>query len=531
MQPFQPYRYPPRFASRRSNVFAQGGMVATSNYLASAAGLRVLENGGNAIDAAVVAAFVMTVVEPHSSHVGGDAFAIIARPNGELVGLNASGRAPARLTREHVAAARVTKIPREGPLSIAVPGQLDGLASMLGRFGTIGLDTALEPAIRYAENGFVVSEESSARWVPYADKLKKYSSGPNPYLVDGRGPNPGELFRMPAYARTLRTIAEGGPEVFYRGKLAAAICAGAAPQGALIAPEDFAAYRSEWVDTIAVDYRGVTVHELPPNGQGLVATLAIGALAEHRLGEFGTPELVHLQAEAVKAGFAAGVPLVADPDWFPLSKASFGRDALKRLAKEIDPRRASVRSNLMPPGSDTIFLCVGDAQGNLVSLITSVFSSFGSGIVAGDTGVILQNRAANFSLDPDSANALEPGKRAYNTIIPGMAVRDGRPWMAFGVMGGGMQPQGHLQVMANLVDFGMTPQEALDAPRFRIGAEGEVNLEPSFAGVQSGLEKLGHRTAIEGKLGYYGGGQIVMREGDVLIGATDPRKDGVAIGF
>ncbi len=294
MQSFQAYRYPPRFGSRRSNVFAQGGMVATSNYLASVAGLRVLEQGGNAIDAAVVAAFVMTVVEPHSSHIGGDAFAIIARPSGELVGLNASGRAPARLTREHVTAAGFTKMPQEGPLSIAVPGQLDGLAGMLSRFGTIGLDKALAPAIAYAESGFIVSEESSARWMLHAGKLKKYSRTPNPYLVDVRGPNPGELFRMPAYAKTLRAVADSGPDIFYRGKLAEAICAGAAPQGALISPEDFAAHRSEWVETIAVDYRGVTVHELPPNGQGLVATLAIGALAAHTLGEFGTPETLHL---------------------------------------------------------------------------------------------------------------------------------------------------------------------------------------------------------------------------------------------
>jgi gamma-glutamyltranspeptidase/glutathione hydrolase len=528
-----------RFRSRRSVVHGRRGAVATSQPLAAAAGLRVLLAGGNAFDAAVATAAALNVVEPMSTGIGGDAFALCwAAGDTKVHALNASGRAPLAARLDDYRARFGDRMPQQGIHSVTVPGTVDGWATLLQRFGTMSLGQVLAPAIEYASEGFPVSELIARAWHGAVGRLSRHADTAKAYLVDGRAPRAGELFRQPDLARTLRLIAQEGRDAFYCGEIAQKLVACSSREGGLFTAEDFSRHRSAWDEPIHVGYRGYEVYECPPNGQGIAALIALNVLSGHDLGAmcWGSAEHWHLVAEAVKIGFAEASQYVADPAFveLPLAELLSAAHAEKRRAG-IDPERASTEPRLMPPPSDTVYLSTADGHGNCCSFINSLYNGFGSGVVAGDTGICLQNRGGLFSLDPSHRNRLEGGKRPYHTIIPAMVLRDGRPWLSYGVMGGFMQPQGHVQVLSNLVDFGMNPQEALDAPRFRVLEGQRVAVEQNVgAETIQGLRRRGHDVVEEPPLtSTFGGGQAILidPESGVLSAASEPRKDGAALAF
>jgi gamma-glutamyltranspeptidase/glutathione hydrolase len=521
-------------------------MVATSQPLAAQAGLRLLLAGGNAIDAAVATAATLGVVEPFSTGIGGDAFALVymAR-SGEVLALNASGRSPAAWTLEEAlrrcgADGGTPAIPITGGLSITVPGTVDGWASIIERCGRMSLAEVLEPAISYAEQGFPVSPLIAQSWEGLVPKLRDGYGG-EAFLVGGRAPRAGEIFRQPELGRTMRAIAEGGRAAFYTGPIAEALAAAAQAAGSYLTADDLAAHRSTWETPIEVRYRGLRVLECPPNGHGLVALLALNTLRDDDIAAlgWGTPATLHLQIEALRAAFADGLYYVADPEHAPAPlEALLGLAYGSRRRGMINRRRAGSYRHERPIEGDTIYLTTADAEGNVVSFINSLYHGFGSGVAAPGTGVMLQNRGALFALDPAHPNCLVPGKRPYHTIIPAMALgADGRPRISFGVMGGFMQPQGHVQVLQNMLDFGYDPQQALDAPRFCIvEGRGAVLAEPGVPeGSLAALAALGHdiRYAGPGERGSFGGGQIIAVDPNngVYMAGSDPRKDGCAVGF
>lgn len=532
------------YPSRRSVVMGTGGMVATSQPLAAQAGLRILLAGGNAADAAVAVAAVLSVVEPMSTGVGGDAFALVYDAESRRVrALNGSGRAPQALSAQTFAERGLDRIPMTGILPVTVPGTVDAWAALLAEHGTMSLAQALAPAIAYAEHGFPVSEIIAAAWHAASGKLLASPEAARTYLVGGsRAPRPGELVRLPGLAGTLRLIAEGGRDAFYRGTIASAIVQTSERAGGLLSRSDLAAHRSTWDEPISVEYRGYTIYECPPNGQGLTALLALNILSGFELAGLGagTAEALHLQIEALRLAFADAAAAIGDPALAEIPAAALLADkhAAARRAL-IRPGRAlrNVAAGALPGGSDTVYLTVVDAAGNAVSFINSLYSAFGSGVVVGETGIVLQNRGACFVLDPAHPNCLAPGKRPYHTIIPGMALRGDRLWSSFGVMGGFMQPQGHVQVLVNMLDFGMSPQAALDAPRFELiepYAGGELvaiesGVDPAAA---RGLAALGHRITPAAAEFSFGGGQIiVLDEQGVRRGGSDPRKDGCVVAY
>ena len=531
------------FNSRRSTVHATHGMVATSQPLAAMAGLRVLMDGGNAVDAAVATAATLNVVEPMSTGVGGDVFALIWKAaDKEVLALNGSGRAPMAATIEDLQAKGHRRMPAFGPLSVSVPGTVHGWEVLLKSEGTMTLADALAPAIDYAENGFPVSDIIGFQWKQQEDKLAALPSGQE-MLVNGRAPREGDLMRLPTLARTLRAVAEGGSEAFYTGPIAAAMADFVQEQGGWLSEQDLAAHRSDWDEPISTDYRGVTCWECPPNGQGIIALEALNIVEGFDVAGMG-PQSVdryHHLIEATRLGFADAFEYLADPrcaevpidGWISKEYARWRRTL-------IDPERAmdSAPYGRMVPGSDTVYISVIDGAGNACSLINSVFANFGSGLVAPGTGIVLHNRASLFSAVPGHPNALTGGKRPFHTIIPAMATRDGELWLSYGVMGGFMQPQGHLQVITNMVDFGMDAQDALNALRFQIAGDG-VWLEGDVdQDVVTGLHRRGHRVNVmhgpqRGGAGGMGGGQIISRDPDsgVLSGGSEPRKDGAAVGW
>jgi gamma-glutamyltranspeptidase / glutathione hydrolase len=529
-----------RFRSHRSPIVARHGAVATSQPLAAQAGLRVLQAGGNAADAAVVTAIVLNVVEPMSTGAGGDAFALIRwADEGRVRALNGSGRAPAAADPEALRARGWTKIPTYDPVAITTPGSVDAWSELLSAYGTLSWEEALQPAIHYAENGFPVSPIIAGQWRAAADRLREDAEAARVYLPGGEPPRAGQLFRQPDLARTLRRVAERGPAEFYAGETARAMADCVQAKGGWLDLADLRAQRSTWDDAISTDYRGVVVYEHPPNGQGLTALIALNlALAsDPGASDWGSPDATHLLIEVMKLGFADGYRYIADPAMSSVPvEALLSRAYAAERARLIDPGSAlsDPAPGVIPPANDTVYLTVVDGDGNAVSFINSLFHSFGAGIVAPGTGVCLQNRGCLFNLEADHPNLLAPGKRPYHTIIPAMACRDGELWLSFGVMGGFMQPQGHLQVLTNLLDFGMSPQEALDAPRWRVNQEGSVSLEPGFPdGLRPALAEKGHR--LESELPAFsdgfGGGQLIAREDGILWGASDPRKDGCAVGW
>ncbi|HEX6387770.1 MAG TPA: gamma-glutamyltransferase [Anaerolineae bacterium] len=533
---FEAYTFP----SRRSNVIARKGLVATSQPLAAQAGLDVLKTGGNAVDAAIATVATLCVVEPCSTGVGGDAFALIwiARDR-KLYGINASGPAPMALTADWIRGQGYETVPALGPVPITVPGSVRGWQLALERFGTLGLDTLLSRPIDYAGHGFPVSQRIARAWQWSTEKMSAHPDSRRVWLPDGRAPRPGELFRNPEFASTLQILAEQGYDAFYEGDIGRQIAECVQAAGGVLTQADLARYRAEWVEPISIEYRqGFTFHEIPPNGQGLTALLALNIVRGFDLPALGhgSAETYHVLIEAIKLAFADAYAHVADPRQADTPLSGLLSDS---YARERQSLISSLQSLYPTPGQpeghgDTVYLTVADSDGNMVSWIQSLYMGFGSGLTAGTTGVQLQNRGANFTLEPGHPNEAAPGKRPYHTIIPGFITRNGQAWSSFGVMGGFMQPQGHLQVGVNLVDFSMDPQTALDAPRFRWLQGREVALEPAIGDdVRISLKQKGHELLPKGKPMSYGGGQVIVRDPDtgVLIGGSEPRNDGMAMGW
>ena len=526
----------------RSVVRAQHGMVATSQPLASQVGLEVLKRGGNAVDAAIAMAAVLNVTEPMMTGVGGDMFAIVYwAKTKELKGLNASGRAPHALSLDYFAKNNIKRMPEFGMTSITVPGAVDGWTTLRDKYGTMKLADLLAPAIGYAENGFPVMEKAAEDWNAEVQKLKRTPAAASNYLIDGRAPRPGEIFRQPNLARTLRTIANGGRDAFYKGPIAKSIVDYMKDNGGFITMEDLAATKADWVEPISTNYRGYQVYELPPNGQGITALIALNILEGFDLGAMRSQpaQYYHTMIEAMKLAFADRNRYIADPTFskVPVSELLSKDYAAKRRAL-IDPRKALDNP---PPGdinlgSDTTYFTVVDKDGNGVSFINSLFDAFGSGVVGGDTGIVFQNRGSAFSLDPKHPNAIAPGKRPFHTLIPAMVMKDNQLFMSFGVMGGAIQAQGHVQVLVNLIDLKMGLQEAIDAPRYRFTSGRSVLLEDELgSSVIEQLLSMGHvRGKPPGVLrSSMGGGQAIMIDpvSKTLMGASDPRKDGMALGY
>ena len=526
----------------RSVVRSEHAMVASSQPLASEVGLDVLKRGGNAVDAAIAMAAMLNVTEPMMTGIGGDAFMLVywSRTK-ELKGLNASGRAPRALSPDYFGKKKITKMPEFGMESITVPGAFDGWVTLLEKYGTMKLADLLSPAIDCAENGFPVMEKTAEDWNAEVAKLKKNPAAAANYLIDGRAPRAGEIFRQPNLARTLRTLALGGRDAFYKGEVAKAIADYCKKNGGFISLADLAAQKSEWVDPISTTYRGYTVYEIPPNGQGLTALLTLNILEGFDLATLSKQPVryYHTLIEATKLAFADRNRYIADPAFSKVPVAELlSKDYAAKRRALINPNKAldSPPPGEINVGSDTTYFAVVDKDGNAVSFINSLFDAFGSGIVAGDTGIVLQNRGSAFSLDREHPNHLEPGKRPFHTIIPAMVFKDNELFMSFGVMGGGIQPQGHVQVLVNIIDLGMGLQQAIDAPRFRYMNARDVLFEDELgATVISRLMAMGHvRATPPGVLrSSMGGGQAIMIDpvNKTLMGASDPRKDGLAIGY
>ena len=528
------------FAARRSVVMARHGMIATSQPLACDAGLTILKRGGNALDAAVAAALALGVVEPMSTGIGGDAFLLYYRAADQRIyGVNGSGRCPRRLTLDALRQRGIEGVPETGWGSVTVPGAIDAFAEVLQRHGRLGLAEAVEPAYAYARDGFPVSEIIAEQWRHDAPLLSRQATSAQTYLVDGKPPRAGDVHRQPQLAETLRLIGDKGRDAFYCGDIARRIVAFSDADGGFFELEDFASHATEWVEPIGTEYRDHTVLELPPNGQGITALMILNVLQGFDLAahDYGSAGYYHLLIEATKQAFADRNRYIADPACAEVPVAGLLSKAYAAARRdEIDPGRAGDFSPGAPAAfGDTVYVTCVDAERNVVSLIHSLFQGFGSGIVAGDTGICLQNRGAGFVADPDHPNALRPGKRPFHTIIPAMILRGGKPWMSYGVMGGHMQAQGHVQVALNCIDFGMNVQEALEAPRYRIMGGREVALERAVPqAVRNELGFMGHELWPLGARNVsYGGGQAILidHERGVLQGGSDYRKDGCAMGY
>jgi gamma-glutamyltranspeptidase/glutathione hydrolase len=529
--------------SGRSVVRAPQGMVASSQPLASQAGLEVLKRGGNAVDAAIAMAAVLNVTEPMMTGIGGDMFALVYWSKTDRIeGLNASGRSPRALTREYFANRGITEMPVDGHETVTVPGAFDGWVTLLERYGTMPLADLLEPAIAYADNGFPVMEKVADDWAPEVGRLLRSPAAADTYLIDGRAARPGEVFHQKKLAQTFRTLAGGGRDAFYRGPIGRAIVDYCQRNGGFLTMEDLAAHQSEWVEPISTSYRGYTVFEIPPNGQGLTALLTLNILEGIDLQAMRSEpdRYYHTLIEATKVAFADRNRYIADPAFAEIPvETLLSKDyaAGRRLLLDRDRATDPPAYGDVRVGTDTTYLTVIDKDRNAVSFINSIFYPFGSGIVAGDTGILLQNRGGGFSLDPDHPNRLEPGKRPFHTIIPAMVFKEGRLLMSFGVMGGDVQPQGHVQVLVNLIDRGLNLQEAIDAPRVRyISGRGVMMEDELTAPVIERLIARGHERVLpEGRThrGLMGGGQAIMidHETGALLGASDFRKDGLALGY
>ena len=529
------------YPSTRLPVFGRN-VVSTSHPLAAQAGLRMLWAGGNAVDAAIATAAAMTIVEPVSNGLGSDAFCILWDGQA-LHGLNASGRAPAAWTpayfrRKHGADA--TTPPRRGWDSATVPGAVAGWVALSERFGRLPFADLLQPAIEIAERGYAVPVVVQQKWAAAAALLAGEPGFAEAFLPRGRAPRVGEQFRFEAAARSLRLIAASRGEAFYRGEIAAAAAAHAQAHGGAMTAADFAAYAPEWVTPLAQGYRGHTLHEIPPNGQGIAAQIALGILQHFDLGSLPVDGIAsqHLQIEAMKLAFADVYRYVSEPASMEVTPAAMLDDAyLAGRARLIDPARAQDFGAGSPVKGGTIYLTAADERGMMVSFIQSNYMGFGSGVVVPGCGLSMQNRGHGFSLDAASPNVVAPGKRPFHTIIPGFLTKDGRPQMSFGVMGGNMQPQGHLQTLVRMLDHSQHPQAACDAPRWRFNHGLEINVERHMDPTTvQGLAALGHRIdVIDDSYQDFGAGQFIWRLGDPAaegyVAASDARRDGQAAAF
>jgi gamma-glutamyltranspeptidase/glutathione hydrolase len=528
MTPFSwelPYAWP------RKPLLA-ANVVSTSQPLAAQAGLRMLLAGGNAVDAILATAITLTLVEPVSNGIGSDAYAIVWDGK-TLHGLNASGRSPAGWTPEYFAGQK--GVPVRGWNSVSVPGCVSAWRELSTRFGKLPFDKLFEPAIGYGRDGFLVSPTIARQWAAQVAELRGQPGFAEAFLPDGKPPLPGQQFRFPHHAATLEKIAATKGEAFYRGELADKLEAHARANGGVMKASDLAAHKSDWVDTLTMDYRGYTLHELPPNGQGIVALIALGILENFDVASYSvdSADSVHMQIEAVKLAFADAQAYVADIDYMPFPPARMLDKAyLKSRAKLIDMKKAQPFAAGTPPKGGTVYLTAADASGMMVSMIQSNYMGFGSGIVVPGTGISLQNRGATFVLKEGHPNRVGPNKRPYQTIIPGFVTKGGKPVMSFGVMGGTMQPQGHAQVMVRIADYGQNPQAASDGPRFRWVQGMDVSVEGGFpAATLEALKQRGHHIVTVDDYNQFGCAQMIWKLDGGYFAASDPRRDGQAVGF
>ena len=534
--------------STRSEIIAENGMVATSHPLATQIGIDILKKGGNAVDAAIAANAAIGLMEPTGNGIGGDLFAIIwIENNKKLYGLNASGRSPKNLKLEYFKNNGFSKIPAYGPLPVSVPGCVDGWFEMHEKFGNLNMKQILEPAISYAENGFPVSELVSYYLGISAKNFGKYPNFNETYLINGFSPKKGQIFKNKDLANTLKIISDKGRSGFYEGKIAKIMSDFIIDQGGFLSYEDLKNHKSDWIEPVSTNYRGYDVWELPPNGQGIAALQMLNLLEKFDIKSmgFGSAEYIHHFVEAKKIAFADRAKYYADMDFNEIPvEYLISKEYADKRRDEINPTRAarSVKAGEIENG-DTIYLTVADKDGNIVSLIQSNYRGMGSGMVPPGLGFMLQDRGELFSLDEDHYNVYEPEKRPFHTIIPAFITKDNKPYISFGLMGGAMQPQGHAQIVINLIDFGMNLQEAGDAPRIRhvsnqqpTGGEmfdgGELSLESGFDYKEiRKLMKFGHKVIFS--LGSFGGYQAIMYDDElgVYFGASESRKDGSAMGY
>jgi gamma-glutamyltranspeptidase/glutathione hydrolase len=523
----------------RTPIFARNA-VATSQPLAAQAGLRMLLKGGNAVDAAIAAAAAITIVEPVSNGLGSDNFALVWDGN-RLHGLNSSGVSPKAWTAEYFARKHGTSFPQRGWDSVTVPGAVAGWVALSERFGKLPFADLLEPAIELAERGHAVAPIVSGKWAAQVPILQSQPGFAEAFMPHGRAPLPGERFQFAAAGKTLRAIADSKGEAFYRGDVAARLAAHSSANGGSMTTSDLADFRCQWVEPIEKDFEGYTVHEIPPNGQGIAALMALGMVQHLDLADHApdSVEAMHLQIEAMKLAFADVYRYVADSDHMTTVTARhlLDDDYLAARARLIDPKRASDVLHGTPPKGGTIYLSAADESGMMISLIQSNYMGFGSGIVVPDTGVSLQNRGHGFSLEAGHPNQVGPGKRPFHTIIPAFLTKQGRAQMSFGVMGGNMQPQGHLQTLVRMLVYKQQPQAACDAPRWKVQAGLSLDCESSMdPATVEGLRQLGHR--IESTFDAYmdfGSGQFIWSLSEDLedgyVAASDSRRDGHAVGY
>jgi gamma-glutamyltranspeptidase/glutathione hydrolase len=532
----------------RSEVIAKHGMAATSQPLATQVALDILKAGGNAIDAAIAANATLGLMEPTGNGIGGDIFAIIwDAKTQKLYGLNGSGRSPKSLTLDYFIENGYEKIPAYGPLPVSVPGCVDGWFEMHKKFGSMKMEDILQPAINYAREGFPISELIAYYWGRSVPFLSQYPNFTETFTIDGKAPEKGEIFKNPYLANTLEKIAKNGRDEFYKGSIAKEIARYIKEQGGFLSYEDLANHTSEWVEPISTNYRGYDIWELPPNGQGTAALQILNILEGYDIASmgFGSADYIHTFTEAKKLAFEDRAKYYSDPDFndIPVKKL-ISKEYANERSKLINPARAARN---YPAGEleqgNTIYLTVADQEGNMVSLIQSNYRGMGSGMTPKGLGFILQDRGELFSLDKNHMNCYEPAKRPFHTIIPAFITKDGKPFMSFGVMGGSMQPQGHAQIVINMIDFGMNLQEAGDAPRIRHGGSSQPTGEKMNDGgtlhLESGIDyevireltKKGHRIIFD--VGGYGGYQAIMydEKNGVFYGASESRKDGQAAGY
>ncbi|MGA7467481.1 gamma-glutamyltransferase family protein [Mycobacterium sp.] len=526
MRPFGwelPYAWP------RKPVLATN-VVCTSQPLAAQAGLRMLADGGSAVDAAIATAIALTVVEPVSNGIGSDAFAIVWDGR-QLHGLNASGRSPAAWTPEYFG---VDGVPALGWNSVTVPGAVSAWVELHAKFGKLPFERLFEPAISYGRKGFLVSPTIAEQWAAQVPLFASQPGFAETFMPGGRAPSPGERVTLPDHAATLELIATTHGEAFYRGELAAKLEAHASANGGAMRAGDLAAHHADWVGTISGGYRGYTVHEIPPNGQGIVALIALGILEHFDMSSFAidSADSVHVQIEAVKLAFADAQAYVADIEHMTVRPEHLlDQEYLRQRATLIDRARAKSASAGTPRGG-TVYLTAADVSGVMVSMIQSNYLGFGSGVVVPGTGISLQNRGADFTVTRGHPNQVGPNKRPYHTIIPGFLSKDGAPVMSFGVMGGPMQPQGHVQVVERIVDHGQNPQAACDGPRFRWAQGLQVCCENGFpASTLDELRRRGHELVTTGDYNQFGSCQAIWRLDDGYLGVSDPRRDGQAVGL
>jgi gamma-glutamyltranspeptidase/glutathione hydrolase len=523
------------YPSPRIPLFARN-VVSTSHPLASQAGLRMLQQGGNAVDAAIATAAALTIVEPVSCGLGSDAFAIVWDGK-EMHGLNSSGHAPSAWNTDYFKDKHNGRIPERGWDAVTVPGAIAGWVALSKKFGKLPFADLLQPAIELAERGHLVAPVVQQKWTNAIPILKNQPGFAQAFMPHGRAPQVGELFVFKEAADSLKKIAASEGESFYRGELAAAIASHAKENGAAMTASDLAAFQPEWVKPIQKNYAGYTLHEIPPNGQGIAALIALGILDKLDIGRFpvDSADSVHLQIEAMKLGFADTYQWVADSRHMTEVKAEDLLDDayLSQRARMIDMRQASRFSHGTPPKGGTVYLTAADESGMMVSFIQSNYMGFGSGVVVPGTGISLQNRGFGFSLKDSSPNCVAPGKRPFHTIIPGFLTKDGQPQMSFGVMGGNMQPQGHVQTLIRMLTYGQQPQTACDGPRWKVNVGISVDVESAMpAETVAELANRGHKIErVADSYMDFGAGQFIWKLEHGYVAASDPRRDGQAVGY